>query len=121
MPPVPTASPDGPAIRRLIRERGYTVTGFARKLGRHPDSIWTMCSTRKPPTGIVFIRQIARELGVKPSDISDMEDGGEEREPVTRRCPSCGAGPGERCVNPGGTLYSAGAHLLRRQPAPKAA
>ncbi len=74
MPPVPTAIPDGDKIRRLIRERGYTVTGFAENLYRHRESIWTICGPRKPPTSLRFLRQIARELGVKPSDISDMED-----------------------------------------------
>ncbi len=119
MPPVPTALPDGPAIRALIRERGYTVTDFARKLGRHRESIWVMCGPRKPPTSHAFLRQIARALDVKPSDISDMEDDSEE--PIAKRCPACGAGPGEGCVNPGGLPYSAGMHVPRRTPAPKAA
>lgn len=74
MPPVPTALPDGPVIHQLIRERGYTVTGLARKLGRHPQSIWVMCGPRRPPTSHAFLRQIARELGVRPSEISDMDD-----------------------------------------------
>jgi hypothetical protein len=73
MPNVPTATPDGPKIRGLIRERGYSVTGFARRLARHPQSIWTITG-QEPPTSEKFIRQIARELGVKPSDISDMPD-----------------------------------------------
>ena len=73
MPLVPTARPDGPKIRELIRERGYSVTDFARRLARHPQSIWTITG-QEPPTSKKFIRQIARELGVKPSDISDMPD-----------------------------------------------
>jgi hypothetical protein len=73
MPLVPTARPDGPKIRGLIRERGYSVTDFARRLARHPQSIWTITG-QEPPTSKKFIRQIARELGVKPSDISDMPD-----------------------------------------------
>jgi plasmid maintenance system antidote protein VapI len=73
MPNVPTAIPDGPKIRELIRERGYSVTGFARRLGRHPQAIWNITGY-EPPTSEKFIRQIARELGVRPSDISDMSE-----------------------------------------------
>jgi hypothetical protein len=80
MPPVPTALPDGPQIRQLIRDRGYTVTEFARKLGRHRESFWVMCGPRKPPTSHAFLRQIARELGVRPSDISDMPPEDDEPE-----------------------------------------
>ena len=34
MPPRPTCKPDGKEIRALIRERGYSVPAFARKIGR---------------------------------------------------------------------------------------
>jgi hypothetical protein len=82
MPPTVTAKPDGAKIRALIREwaqaRGVRgeVTPFARKLGPHrnPQSIFNICSY-EPPTGIVFLREIAAELGVRPSDISDMSEG----------------------------------------------
>jgi hypothetical protein len=73
MPNVPTAIPDGPKIHALIRERGYSVTGFARRLARHPQSIWNITGY-EPPTSIAFLRQIARELGVRLSDISDAAD-----------------------------------------------
>jgi hypothetical protein len=73
MPLVPTAKPDGPRIRELIRDRGYSVTDFARRLARHPQAIWNITGY-EPPTSEKFIRQIARELGVRPSDISDMTD-----------------------------------------------
>ena len=75
MPPLPTAQPDGPKIHRLIKERGYSVTDFARRIGRHPQSIWVITGRAdRPVASTRFIRQIARELGVKPSDISDMAD-----------------------------------------------
>lgn len=84
MPPLPIAQPDGPEIRRLIRERGYSVTDFARKIGRHPQSIWVITGrSDKPPASQKFIRQIARELGVRPCDISDMPDDGETAEAGT--------------------------------------
>ena len=78
MPPLPTAQPDGPEIRRLIRERGYSVTDFARRLGRHPQSIWVITGRAdRPAASTRFISQIARELGVRPSQISDMDDDSE--------------------------------------------
>jgi DNA-binding XRE family transcriptional regulator len=73
MPPVPTAKPDGAKIGELIRERGYTVTDFARKIGRHRQAIWNITGYA-PDTSITFLRQIARELGVSLSDISDAGD-----------------------------------------------
>ena len=83
MPPVPTAQPDGPKIHRLIKERGG-VTKFARKLGRHPQSIWDITTrSARPVASTKFIRQIAAELGVRPCDISDMPDD-IESEPETK-------------------------------------
>ena len=71
MPPVPTATPDRVKIREMIRERG-TVAAFARKLGRHPQSLFDLANTsRQMDVSVTFLRQIARELGVKVSDISD--------------------------------------------------
>lgn len=73
MPLVPTARPDGPEIRRLIRERGYTVKRFGQKIGRNPGSIVNLtCQDRR--VSVVFIRQIATALAVRPSQISDMAD-----------------------------------------------
>jgi len=78
MPIKPMCQPDGPVIRERIRKRGYTMAGFARKIGR-PQSVDTMrniCLVNAPPTSVEFIRQIAKGLStprrpVKPSDISD--------------------------------------------------
>ena len=78
MPPVPTAHPDGPKIHGLIKERGYSITDFARRIGRHPQSIWVITGRAdRPVASKRFISQIARELGVRPSEISDMNDDSE--------------------------------------------
>ena len=70
----PRAKADGAKIRELIRERG-TVAAFARKLGRHPQSFWDIANpNRDLNVSVTFLRQIARELGVKLSDISDASD-----------------------------------------------
>ena len=79
MAPVPTAKPDGAKIRELIRERG-TVAAFARRLGRHPQSFWDIANpNRDLNVSMTFLRQIARELGVKLSDISDARRRQRER------------------------------------------
>ena len=75
MPPVPTAQPDGVKIHALIKQRDsepWAVERFGRRIGRHPQSIWNLIQGRT--AGVVFLRQVARELGVRPSDISDMDD-----------------------------------------------
>jgi hypothetical protein len=75
MPPVPTAQPDGIKIHALIKARDsetYAVERFGRRIGRHPQSIWNLIQGRT--AGTLFLRQVARELGVRPSDISDMPD-----------------------------------------------
>jgi hypothetical protein len=83
MPPVPTAQPDGVKIHALIKARDgetYAVERFARRIGRHPHSIWNLIQGRN--AGTAFLRQVARELGVRPSEISDMDDdAGSEPEP----------------------------------------
>jgi hypothetical protein len=75
MPPVPTAQPDGAKIRALIKARDsepWAVERFGRRIGRHPQSIWNLIQGRT--AGTAFLRQVARELGVRPGDISDMPD-----------------------------------------------
>ena len=71
MPVVPTARVDGPKIRELIWERGYSIASVARKIGRADQSLWDITSGGKQRISVTFARQIARELGVKVSDISD--------------------------------------------------
>jgi len=73
MPPVPIAQPNGVKIHALIKARDsepYAVERFGRRIGRHPQSIWNLIQGRN--AGTAFLRQVARELGVRPSDISDM-------------------------------------------------
>jgi hypothetical protein len=85
MPPVPTAQPDGIKIHALIKARDsetYAVERFGRRIGRHPQSIWNLIQGRT--AGTLFLRQVARELGVRPCDISDMPDDGIESEPETK-------------------------------------
>jgi hypothetical protein len=85
MPPVPTAQPDGIKIHALIKARDsetYAVERFGRRIGRHPQSIWNLIQGRT--AGTLFLKQVARELGVRPCDISDMPDDGIESEPETK-------------------------------------
>jgi hypothetical protein len=71
MPPIQTAKPDGAKIRELMKARGYGgVTRFADAIGRPRQSIWNIVGY-EPQTGLGFLRQIARGLGVNVSDISD--------------------------------------------------
>jgi hypothetical protein len=91
MPVKPMCQPDGPEIKRRIRSRGYTMAGFARKIGRPQsvDSMRNVCLEKAPPMSVEFIRQVAKGLStprrpVKPSDISDWtgdDDLYEETEP----------------------------------------
>lgn len=71
MAPIQTAKPDGAKIRELMKARGYGgVTAFAESIGRPRQSIWNIVGY-EPQTGLVFLRQIARGLGVTVSEISD--------------------------------------------------
>jgi hypothetical protein len=62
--------PDSAKIRALIWERGHSIAGFARMIGRPPRSMWNLLYGPRPAS-VAFIRQIARGLGVKVGDISD--------------------------------------------------
>ena len=84
MATLPIAQPDGPKIRALIIERypelshAQAVRHVARKISRHPQSIYVIEGRAdKPAASKTFIRQLARELGVRPSEISDMDDDSE--------------------------------------------
>jgi hypothetical protein len=71
MPPVQTAKPDGAKIKELMKARGYSgVTHFAHAIGRPRQSIWNIVGY-EPQTSLWFLRQIARGLRVRVSDISD--------------------------------------------------
>jgi transcriptional regulator with XRE-family HTH domain len=87
MPNIPICHPDGPRIRQLIRARGYTQAGFARKIGRPTASasMWNICSGATKRVSLDLIRQIATGLRVRPGDISDWTGDDEGWEgPVTR-------------------------------------
>lgn len=73
MPLVPTATPDAEKLTRLLQERGWTMTYLARRIGRNPGSIWNIANG-KENVSVKFIRQMARELGVRTIDISDWDD-----------------------------------------------
>jgi transcriptional regulator with XRE-family HTH domain len=93
MPDIPTALPDGPRIRALIRERGYSIKGVARKIGCKPSSIYGITGRKvQLPRGVEFLGQLAHVLStpartVRVSDISDWagdDDTGSEPEPKAR-------------------------------------
>ena len=74
--------PDGPLIRELIEQRGYSVAGFARMIRRLPAaraagrppavrSIWRAIAGH--PIRVEYIRPVARGLRVKPGEISDWD------------------------------------------------
>ena len=71
MPPVETVTPDGPKIRELIRARGYSVSGFGRAIGRHPQTISDIVREKLLVISIPLLFQIARGLRVQPNVISD--------------------------------------------------
>ena len=82
MPPVETARPDGPKIRQLIRTNGYSVSGLARTIGRHPQTLSDVVRGRQASVSLPLLFQIARALHVKPQEISDYTaDTGSEPEP----------------------------------------
>jgi transcriptional regulator with XRE-family HTH domain len=72
MPRVPTVLPDCEKIRELIWQRGYSQADFARKIGRPPPSFWHVLNENPPRrVSVAYIKQIARGLRVRASDISD--------------------------------------------------
>lgn len=78
MPAIPSCRPDGPKIRALINGRGYSMAGFARKIGRPQSSgtIRNICAGYDERCSVTIIRQIAQGLStrtkpVRPGDISD--------------------------------------------------
>ena len=90
MPDIPTALPDRVKVRALIRERGFSIGGIARRIGRPPNTIYAITGRTVPkPTGVEILADLAAELStpkhrVKVSDISDWagDDGtGSEPEP----------------------------------------
>lgn len=82
MAPVPTATPDGQKIRQLIWERGYSIADFARLINQRPaaQTLYNVVS-KNQRISVAYVRNIARGLGVQPSDISDWT-GDDDIEPA---------------------------------------
>ncbi len=90
MPPVATAKPNGPKIAELIERRGYSLSGFGRSLGRHPQTMWNIVR-KEPDTSVAFLNQIAHALSspgsrVRLRDISDA--GGDEQSDAEPEVPA---------------------------------
>ena len=69
---IPTAMPDSAKIRALIWERGYSQAEFARKIGRPARTLYAILNDKPPrAASVTLMRQIARGLRVKVSDISN--------------------------------------------------
>ena len=83
MPDIPTALPDRVKIRALIRERGYSVTDVARKIGRPPGTLFAITGRQPKPTGVTLLRQLAAALSTqrKPVSVSDISDWPDEDDP----------------------------------------
>jgi transcriptional regulator with XRE-family HTH domain len=63
--------PDGPRIREIRKQRGYTPTEFARKIRRHRQTIWDIEGrTGGQAVSVVLINQIANALGVEVREIT---------------------------------------------------
>lgn len=78
---VPVCQPDGPKIRALIWDAGFSVAGYARSVGRNPGSLAGIVYKRHRAS-IEFMRPVARGLGVRLCDISNWT-GPEESQPET--------------------------------------
>lgn len=86
MPDIPTALPDRVKVRALIRARGYSIEGVARRMDRPPGTLYAITGRRKPkPTGVEILADLAAVLStparrVRVRDISDWT-GDEPYEP----------------------------------------
>lgn len=76
--------PDGQKIRRLRVDAGITAGTLARRIGRHPESIYKVEAGRRMFSD-VMASQLARALGVTVSDIiqADPEETGDTAEPAS--------------------------------------
>jgi hypothetical protein len=70
MSQVQTYTPLGEEIRRLRKGRGLSVDGLARKLRRHPNTIYKIEGGRLVRVSAAFIREMARELETEPGMIA---------------------------------------------------
>lgn len=88
MPDTPTALPYKAKVRALIRERGYQIDDFARKMGCPPSRLYAITGRRSKPRriGVKILAEVAAALStpaetVRVSDISDWTGGEPELEP----------------------------------------
>lgn len=65
-------TPDGPEIRRLRVDRGWTAGQLGAQIGFHPESVRRAEGGR--PIGDVFASRLARALGVRVEDIASPPD-----------------------------------------------
>lgn len=65
---VPMALPDGPKVRRLRLRNGWTQDELAKKIGRTQAALSKVESGK--PVSHVLMRQVARSLKVKLSEIT---------------------------------------------------
>lgn len=83
MPSVPTAIPDGPKIRELIRSSGWSVAGFARSLRAPQRSVGTVYhivyASRRTSTDM--LRQMAAKLDVTYQELCASDTGDEDEQP----------------------------------------
>lgn len=76
MPAVPAVTPDGAKIRKLIRDGGWSIPGFTRRLKnpkRGPRTIYNVVNNNQR-VSVELGRQIARALGVPFEEIVLAED-----------------------------------------------
>jgi len=73
-----TYRPDRDQLFTLIRARGETVTSFAHRLGRHPETFWRLKGGK--PISRAFAIQIAGALGTEISDFT-LPDEPEQQDP----------------------------------------
>lgn len=102
MPDTPTALPDRAKVRALIRERGFSITGAARRIGRPRATLYAITGRTVPkPTGVEILADLAALLStpkhrVRVSDISDWA-GDDESEPEPEALASLDANKAPRC------------------------
>lgn len=112
MPDIPTALPDKAKVRALIWQRGYTIEGVARQMGRPRSTLYAITGRREPkPTGLKILRQLAAVLStparpVKLSDISDWA-GDDDIEPEALASLDAKTGPAAGTAGPGRELPQA--------------
>jgi len=73
------ATPDGPKVRRLRLRNGWTQAELAKKIGRTQAALSKVESGK--PVSHVLMRQVARSLKVKLTEVTlPVDDEQEEQE-----------------------------------------